>query len=103
MKTTIERLGVVPSFSRPRVSNDIPFRKPCSGSANMSPPGLQGDSRRSKESVWVLAFTRRYNGEHRHSAIRFVTPEVRHRGEDQLLLARRHELYQAARALNPSH
>jgi putative transposase len=30
MKTTMERLGVIPSFSRPRVSNDNPFSEALS-------------------------------------------------------------------------
>jgi putative transposase len=42
-----------------------------------------------------------YNHEHRHSRIRFVTPAERHRGVDQQVLARRHALYQQARALHP--
>ena len=43
-----------------------------------------------------------YNTEHHHSAIRFVTPESRHRGEDQALLTARHTVYQAARARHPA-
>ena len=42
-----------------------------------------------------------YNSEHRHSAIRYVTPDERHSGRKQDILARRHELYQRARILNP--
>jgi putative transposase len=34
MLATLERLGVVPSFSRPRVSNDNPFAESLSGPAN---------------------------------------------------------------------
>lgn len=40
-----------------------------------------------------------YNGEHRHSAIRYVTPDERHSGREQEILARRQELYQQPRAL----
>ena len=42
-----------------------------------------------------------YNTEHRHRAIRFVTPEERHRGEDRAILAQRHALNQAARQAHP--
>jgi putative transposase len=38
-----------------------------------------------------------YNTEHRHSRIRFVTPEQRHRG-DTANSAARHALYEAAKA-----
>jgi hypothetical protein len=53
-------------------------------------------------TAWVHAFVRWYNTEHRHSAIRFVTPDARHRGKDRDALGRRHEIYQAARARNPA-
>ena len=46
-------------------------------------------------------FVRWYNTEHRHSAIRFVTPDQRHRGEDRALLADRHQVYELARAARP--
>ena len=42
-----------------------------------------------------------YNHEHRHSAIRFVTPGQRHAGLDAVLLAIRHDLYEDARLKNP--
>jgi len=51
--------------------------------------------------LWVQNFARWYNLEHRHSAIRFVTPVKRHRGEDRALLASRHQVYQLARAARP--
>jgi putative transposase len=50
---------------------------------------------------WVERFTGWYNTEHRHSAIRFVTPSERHAGEDAVLLAKRHALYQSAKARHP--
>jgi putative transposase len=42
-----------------------------------------------------------YNREHRHSAIRYVTPDERHSSSEREILAKRHELYQRARSLNP--
>lgn len=50
----------------------------------------------------MQAFVRWYNTEHRHSAIRFVTLEARHRGDDRDLLASRHAVYQAARDRHPT-
>jgi putative transposase len=52
--------------------------------------------------VWVHAFVRWYNTAHRHSAIRFVTPDARHRGEGRAVLRNRHARYQAARARSPA-
>ena len=42
-----------------------------------------------------------YNHEHRHSAIRYVTPAQRHAGQDGPVLAARHAVYQHARRRNP--
>jgi hypothetical protein len=52
--------------------------------------------------AWALEFVRWYNDEHRHSAIRYVTPGQRHCGEDHAILAARHELYLKARERNPA-
>ncbi len=43
-----------------------------------------------------------YNEEHCHSALRFVTPGQRYRGEDQALLEKRKAVYQAAKNQNPN-
>jgi putative transposase len=50
---------------------------------------------------WVNAFVNWYNLEHRHSAIRFVTPHERHAGQDSALLSKRANVYEAAKAANP--
>ena len=50
---------------------------------------------------WVHGFAHWYNEKHRHSAIGYVTPEQRHRGQDAALLEKRKELYEATRAKNP--
>jgi len=103
MKTTMECLGVIPSFSRPWVSNDNPFSDAFFRTCKYVPSWPAHGFATIKEAhAWVHAFVRWYNTEHRHSAIRFVTPEVRHRVEDRAVLRSRHELYQAARARNPT-
>jgi len=43
-----------------------------------------------------------HNIEHRHSGIRYATPEKRHAGEDQAILDARHKLDQAACAAKPT-
>ena len=50
---------------------------------------------------WVHGFVRWYNEEHRHSAIRYVTPDQRHRGEDKVILEERKVVYEAAKEKNP--
>ncbi len=49
----------------------------------------------------MVTFTRWYNTEHRHSGIRFVTPEERHSGREASLLEGRSCVYEKARAMRP--
>lgn len=49
----------------------------------------------------MTRFVASYNTEHRHSAIRFVTPDDRHFGREHALLAERREVYQRARDRHP--
>ena len=50
---------------------------------------------------WVHGFVQWYNHEHRHSAIRYVTPDQRHCGMDDALLKQRDAVYEAAQQRNP--
>ncbi len=50
---------------------------------------------------WVQTFMHGYHTEHRHSGLKFVTPNPRHRGKDIDLLAQRYARYQAAKAQHP--
>lgn len=99
----LQGIGVVPSFSRPSVSNDNPFSESLFRTAKYRPefPRKPFDSI-EKARAWAIWFVSWYNTEHRHSAIKFVTPQQRHDGEDVQILARRAELYEAAKARNPS-
>ncbi|MFM5363959.1 integrase core domain-containing protein [Aeromonas veronii] len=67
-----------------------------------SPLPAEGFASLDAARAWVQGFMAWYNEEHRHSRIGFVTPGERHRGEDKALLAKRHEVYQAAREANPA-
>lgn len=44
-----------------------------------------------------ISFVHWYNHEHRHSAIRFVTPAERHAGQDSEVLAKRDAIYAGAK------
>jgi putative transposase len=103
MKVTMERLGVIPSFSRPRVSNDNPFSEALFRTCKYVPTWpTKGFASIDMARTWVRGFVLWYNTEHRHSAIRFVTPDQRHRGEDLERLTRRHVVYELARAAHPT-
>ena len=102
MLVTLQALGVMPSFSRPAVSNDNPFSDSLFKTMKYRPSYPQ----RAFETLlsarqWVSHFVQWYNHEHRHSAIRFVTPQERHAGLDTALLSKRVEVYEAAKARHP--
>ncbi len=102
MLATLQRLGVMPSFSRPSVSDDNPYSEALFKTLKYHPgyPDKPFDSVKDARK-WVLEFVHWYNEIHRHSALRFVTPGQRHRGEDIDILARRHVLYEVTKARHP--
>ena len=96
-------LGITPSRGRPRVSNDNPYSESLFRTLKYCPQWPEsGFASLDAARIWVRDFIAWYNNEHRHSRIRFVTPAQRHRGEDHALLAKRHALYEAAKARNPA-
>lgn len=99
---TLERLGVVASFSRPRVSDDNPFAEALFRTMKYR-PGYPSKPFATLEDArsWVSAFVSWYNNEHLHSGIRYVTPAARHDGQDAGILARRHRIYTAAKRRTP--
>lgn len=102
MKTTMEKLGIIASYSRPRVSNDNPFSEALFRTCKYRPDWpSKGFATRSDAQAWVKSFANWYNGEHLHSAIRFVTPDARHAGHDRATLANRAIVYANARAQKP--
>ena len=102
MLGTLQQLGVIPSFSRPSVSNDNPYSESLFKTLKYRPcfPEKPFESLEDAR-IWVAEFQQWYNEEHRHSAITFVTPGQRHRGEDIAILAQRKALYAKARAACP--
>jgi transposase InsO family protein len=100
---TLQSLGVMPSFSRPSVSADNPFSEALFRTLKYRPWYPERPFASLAEArAWVEQFVGCYNNEHHHSAIRFLTPAQRHRGEDPVLLAQRHAVDQTARAKNPT-
>jgi putative transposase len=102
MLATLQALGVMPSLSRPGVSNDNPYSESLFKTLKYRPAyPLQAFDTLFAARTWVAGLVRWYNHEHRHSAIRFVTPAERHAHLDQAILARRATLYESARQRNP--
>ncbi len=102
MLATLQNLGVVASFSRPRVSDDNPFSEALFRTMKYRPEFPSRPFASLEEAIlWVEAFVRWYNTEHRHSAIRFVTPDERHYGRELEILNNRERVYERARRENP--
>ena len=99
---TLQGLGVMPSYSRPSVSNDNPYSESLFRTLKYRSEypehgfiDLQGTR------TWVTEFVDWYNTQHLRSAIKLVTPQQRHCGEDIKILANRKHVYQQAKATNP--
>jgi len=102
MLATLQRLGVMPSFSRPSVSNDNPYSEALFKTLKYH-PGFPDKPFENLDQAreWVAGFQHWYNQVHRHSALKFVTPGQRHRGEDIVILEQRNALYEVARDQSP--
>jgi len=103
MLSTLAHLGVVASFSRPRVSDDNPYSEALFRTLKYRPEYPAGGVFESLDQAraWIEGFTDWYNTDHRHSALSFVTPAERHDGREAEILRRRQEVYEAARSKHP--
>ena len=102
MLETLYELGIKPSRSRPRVSNDNPYSesifKTCKYRPNYPKKGF---SSLNESRKWCKKFVEWYRHEHRHSGIQFLTPSQHHNGLAQDILNRRKQVYATARINNP--
>ena len=75
MLATMQKMGVVPSFSRPSVSNDNPFLEALFKTLKYVPayPAQPFESIDAARR-WIATFCAWYNHSHRHSGLKFVTP-----------------------------
>jgi len=99
---TLYMLGITPSRSRPRVSNDNPYAESVFRTCKYRPSyPVSGFANITEAREWVLAFVRWYNNEHRHSGLNFLTPNQRHNGNAETILLQRKQLYEKAKATHP--
>ncbi len=98
---TLQWLGITPSFSRPRCSNDNAYSESLFKTVkyNVGFPKSFENVEQAKE--WINDFVNWYNNEHRHSGINYVTPEQRHSGEDKKILEKRKQTYENAKKRYP--
>lgn len=96
-------LGVKPSYSRPRVSDDNAYAESLFRTAKYRPEfPSKGFPNLEAARSWAAQFVHWYNVDHRHSGIQYVSPSQRHEGQDQAILQARHALYLQARQKNPA-
>ena len=95
-------LGIKPSYSRPRVSDDNAFAESLFRTAKYRPEfPAKGFASLAEARRWGERFAQWYNHDHRHSGISYVSPAQRHAGTDRAILAARHDLYERSREMNP--
>lgn len=94
-------LGVIPSLSRPRVSDDNPYSESLFKTVkyHRSYPGKFETILEARE--WFAGFINWYNTEHLHSGIGYVTPASRHEGTAQAIYDKRNATYAIAQAAHP--
>jgi len=96
-------LGIKPSYSRPRVSDDNAYAEALFRTAKYRPEfPARGFEDLEAARSWASSFVHWYNVEHRHSGIRYVSPAQRHDGKDHAILAARDAVYAAARERHPT-
>jgi transposase InsO family protein len=83
-------LGIEPSYSRPRVSDDNPYAEALFRTAKYRPEFPVKDfAELDTARQWGAEFVHWYNDIHRHSGIQYVTPAQRHAGDDRPVLTAR--------------
>jgi len=103
MKAKLEELGILSSYSRPRVSNDNPFSEALFRTLKYRPNWpSSGFKDLSAVRDWADNFVHWYNTKHKHSKLNFVTPVERHEGKDQEILASRKIVLEEAKRVNPN-
>jgi putative transposase len=94
-------LGIEPSRSRPRVSNDNPFSEAAFKTVKYHPtfPGRFAD--RSQATTWMRALERWHNWRHAHTGLGLMTPAAVHFGFAESLWGKRQRVLHAAYHAHP--
>ena len=102
LRIKLDNLGLRTSYSRPRVSNDNAYSESLFRTFKYRHDfRVEGFDSLDDARTWVLGFVRWNNEEHRHSAIKFVTPCERHEGRDKQILTARAALFDKAKQEKP--
>jgi transposase InsO family protein len=95
-------LEISASYSRPRVSNDNPYSESLFKTVKYHYTFPEDPFAGLREArAWVKKFVHWYNDEHKHSAIKFVTPNQRHNDLDNTILEKRKTVLEQAKNNHP--
>ena len=101
MIMTLYNLGILPSFSRPRVSDDNPYSESAFKTLKYTPGFPKYFTDLEHARTWIADFVNWYNNEHRHSGIGYITPNQRHSGIGKKIMQKRNETIMNAYSKNP--
>ena len=101
MLATLQKLGVMPSFSRPHVSDDNSYSESLFKTLKYKESYPRNFESIEIAKEWVSSFVDWYNNEHLHSGIKYVTPNSRYTGEDEFILKKRNQTYVKAKEKHP--
>lgn len=95
-------LDISSSYSRPRVSNDNPYSESLFKTIKYHYTFPETPFASLKEArEWVEQFAHWYNNDHKHSGIKFVTPNQRHNSLDKAILENRRQVMEQAKREHP--
>lgn len=98
---TLQRAGVLTSYSRPRVSDDNPFSESLFKTIKYDLAMPDRFDNIDHARAWTQEFLHRYNTEHRHSGIGHYTPASVHDGTAHLIQQQRQHTLDSYYAQHP--
>ena len=102
LESRLEELGVLRSFSLPRVSNDNPYSESLFRTVKYRPDYPRKPFASTEQACqWVAAFVDWYNQYIHHIGIKFVTPQQRHAALAVEICRHRTVVYEKANQNNP--
>ncbi len=101
VENLLAALGVTKTHNRPQVSNDNPFSESQFKTLKYQPEYPKRFEDIEAARAYCVQFFDRYNKEHRHSALGFLTPEDVHYGRATQRLATRQQALDRAYAQTP--
>ncbi len=91
------RLGIVPSFSRPRISDDNPFIESFFKTLKYTCGYPKFFTNIEHARKWFADFIDWYNTAHMHSTLQYVTPFQKRNGKHHMIFENRNKVLEEAR------